>query len=296
MRRRRGLDPEFNLGETARDNSGKIAGGILAGMILLAGIVFVGSGGGFRRIDAGEIGVRFNAASGESLAIVNPRLEFYKPTERLITYPSSLLTSSFVRAQREGDRPDADDSVTAATASGTSLSLDISVSWRVQPDAIQLVFANFGEQSTADIAKNYLRPLTYAAANLVTGSLTVDDILVQKRGELSGLIRDQLVSMVQPLGITVDDVNVGEIYPPAEVTQAIEGLIKARNDLQLLAKQEQTAREEAKKIITDAQRQAEESRLLSLLGDKAIQAKKLEIDRLRVSQWNGSEAIVGPKR
>lgn len=278
-----------------RDGSKALGGIILSVLILMGVVLFFGAGGGFRRIDAGQVGVRFDSVSGSSASIITPRMEFFTPNERLIVYPSSLLTSSFVKGIGEGDRPDRDDSVLAATASGSSINMDVSVSWRVQPDAISQVFGNFGEEDTEAIADDYLRPLAYAATNLVTGSLTIDEILVQKRGELSTLIRDQLVKMVGPLGITVDDVNVGEIYPPAEITAAIDRLIKARNDLQLLSKQEETAREEAKKIITDAQRLAEESRLLSQLGQQAIQAKKIEIERTRVAKWNGSEAILGRK-
>lgn len=280
--------------KTAIQEASKSLGGIILAVLVFLGIlIFFGAGGGFRRIDAGQVGVRFNAVSGASASIVSPRMEFFMPNERLIIYPSSLLTSSFVKGRGEGDRPSDDDSVVAATASGTSINIDLSISWRVQPDHISQVFANFGEEDTQAIANEYLRPLAYAATNLVTGRLAIDEILVQKRGELSGLIRDQLVEMVGPLGITVDDVNVGEIYPPANVTQAIDGLIKARNDLQLLSKQEQTAREEAKKIITDAQRLAEESRLLGQLGQQAVQARRIEIDKLKVSRWNGSEAILG---
>lgn len=278
---------------SGRDRSGCIAAAVLGGILFFVCVSFLAAGGGFKRIDAGQVGVRFDAVSGGAAAVVTPKLEFYYPTERLIVYPSSLLTTSFVKA-KEGDRADRDDSVIAATSSGTSLNLDVSVSWRVQADAINQVFTNFGEAETAKISNEYLRPLTNAAVNIVTGNLAVDDILVQRRGDLNRLIRDELVKMVGPLGITVDDVNVGEIYTPEEVTKAIDRLIEARNRLQLLSKQEQTAVQEARKIKTEAQRQAEESRLLSQLGEKAIQSRKLENERLRVERWNGSEVIIGP--
>jgi regulator of protease activity HflC (stomatin/prohibitin superfamily) len=277
-----------------KDFAGPIGWGIVISLLAVAAVAFFGTGGGFRRIEAGEVGIRFDAADGSQAAVLSPRLEFYWPTQRLITYPSSLLTTSFVRGRRDGDGPERDDSILSATASGTSMNLDISVSWRVESDDLNKVFANFGEAEADEIADRYLRPLTASAANLVTGRLAVDDILVQQRGQLSALIKDELAVMLEPLGISVDDVNVGEIHPPADVTRAIEGLIKARNDLQLLAKQEQTAKEEARKIITDAQRAAEEARLLSQLGEKAIQARRMEIERLRVEKWNGSEVVVGP--
>ncbi len=267
---------------------------VILGTCLVAFFGFMSAGAGFKRIDAGEIGVRFDAARGTNAAVLQPRFEFYWPTERLITYPSSLMTSQYLRNSPEGDRS-GDDSVVAQTTNGTQVNLDVSIYWRVQPDQIAAVFENFGEQDTMAIRDNYLRPMTYVATNTVIGRMTVEEVLVLRRGELNDLIKEELVKTTGRLGITIEDVNIGEIYPAQEVRAAIDELVSTRNQLQLLSKQEQTAKEDAKRIITEAEQKAEQAKLLSALGDKAILSKKLEIARIRAERWNGSETVVGPK-
>jgi regulator of protease activity HflC (stomatin/prohibitin superfamily) len=267
---------------------------VLGGIALIGLVSFIGSGGGLRRIDAGEVGVKFNGLNGGTASIEQPRFDWYMPWERLIRYPSSLLTNSFVRAANEGDRQ-GDDSIQALTKSGTIVRLDISVSWRVQAGSLGLVFQNFGERDPQFIGRSYIRPLTNAAANEVVGKMGVEEALVQKRSQLSGLIQERLSAVMSEYGITVEDVNVGEVYPDPKVREAIDRLVKARNQLQLLTKEEQTARETARAIVTDAERQAEESRLFGQLDEQAIKARRLEIRRIRAERWNGSEAVVGQK-
>lgn len=278
-----------------KPSGGQIGCGVLVFIAMIAGISLFTSGAGLRRIDAGEVGVRFDAASGNVTSVVQPKLEWYGPWERLITYPSSLLTSNFVKASGEGERGAGDDSVRALTRSGTIIQLDVSVSWRVQADQIMSVFKSFGERAPDEITRRYIRPLTYAATNEVVGTLSVEEVMVQKRPELSPRIKERLVEMIGNYGITIDDVNVGEVYPDPKVKQAIDELAAARNELQFLAKREETTKEEARALVTEAQGRSEQARLLSTLGDKVLQSKRLEIARIRAERWNGSEAVVGPK-
>lgn len=282
------------MSETVKSRANRLSAIAIAVVLMVTLVALMSAGAGFKRIDAGEIGVRFDATNGGQAAVLQPRFEFYWPTERLITYPSSLMTSQYLRNSPEGDRH-GEDSVSAQTSSGTQVNLDVSIYWRVMPENISKVFSNFGEQETNQIRDKYLRPLTYVATNVVVGKMTVEEVLVLRRGELNDLIKDELVLMATPLGITIEDVNVGEIYPATEVRAAIDELVATRNQLQLLAKQEQTAKEDAKRIITEAEQKAEQAKLLSALGDKAVLSKKLEIARIRAEKWNGSETVVGPK-
>jgi regulator of protease activity HflC (stomatin/prohibitin superfamily) len=268
---------------------------VVGGSILLMLFIFLASGGRLANIQPGEVGVKFDARNGSAVSIIQPRIQLYWPWQRLVTYPSSLRTNNYVKNVGEGDRGKQDDSVRALTLAGTTVHLDVSVSWVVQPDQLMEVFSNFGERDPNLISEAYLRPLTYAATNEVVGKMTIEQVLVQRRSELSVLIKSRLTELLNPYGITIEDVNVGEVYPDPAVSESIQQLVAARNNLQQLTKQIETAKEEARKIITDAERQAAENRLRTELSENSILAMKLKLRRIKAERWNGSNVIVGPK-
>lgn len=252
------------------------------GLIVLG---FFVSGGRCNNINAGEVGVRFNEAGGQATTIIQPKTSLYMPWERLIVYPSSLYTSSFTKS----------DTVHALTRSGTTVNLDTSVSWLVQSGDLMTVFDSFGERTAGEISEGYIRPLTYAVTNEVVGKLDIEEVLVKKRAELSGAIKTRLVELLEKRGITVEDVNVGEIFPDERVVTTRNELRDARNRLEQLTRNEQTVKEEVRAIITNAERIAKENELRTNLTEQVRISKVQEIARIKARRFNGSKTVVGPK-
>jgi regulator of protease activity HflC (stomatin/prohibitin superfamily) len=256
-----------------------------AGTVVLIVLGFFVSGGRCNNINAGEVGVRFNEAQGQATTIVQPKTSLYMPWERLIVYPSSLYTSSFTKS----------DTVHALTRSGTTVNIDTSVSWLVQSGDLLTVFGSFGERTAEEISEGYIRPLTYAVTNEVVGKLDIEEVLVKKRAEISVLIKEKLVELLEKRGITVEDVNVGEIYPDERVVATRNELRDARNRLEQLTRNEQTVKEEVRAIITNAERIARENELRTSLTEQVRISKVQEIARIKAKRFNGSKTMIGPK-
>lgn len=252
------------------------------------GILVLGfflTGGRCNNINAGEVGVRFNEAEGQATTIVQPKTSVYMPWERLIVYPSSLYTSSFTR----------NNTVHALTRSGTTVNIDTSVSWLVQSGDLLTAFGSFGERTASQISEGYIRPLTYAVTNEVVGKLDIEEVLVKKRAEISSFIKARLVELLEKRGITVEDVNVGEIYPDERVVATRNELRDARNRLEQLTRNEQTVKEEVRAIITNAERIAKENELRTNLTEQVRISKVQEIARIKALRFNGSKTVIGPK-
>jgi regulator of protease activity HflC (stomatin/prohibitin superfamily) len=264
---------------------GKAAWICAFGTFALIVLGFFISGGRCNNINAGEVGVRFNEAHGEASSIVQPRTSLYMPWERLIVYPSSLYTSSFTK----------NDTVHTLTRSGTVVNLDTSVSWLVQSGDLMTVFENFGERTAEEISEGYIRPLTYAVANEVVGKLDIEEVLVKKRAKMSNMIKTKLITLLEKRGITVEDVNVGEVWPDQSVVATRNALRDARNRLEQLTRNEQTVKEEVRAIITNAERIAKENELRTNLTEQVRISKIQEIARIKARRFNGSKAVIGPK-
>lgn len=107
-----------------------------------------------------------------------------------------------------------------------------------------------------------LRHATESALRHVAGSTTMDQVITQGREQMSGEIRERLQSFLDTYGtgISVTQVNIQRATAPAEVKDAFDDVIRAREDEQREKNQAESyangvipeARGQAQRIIEDA--------------------------------------------
>jgi len=246
------------------------------------------------QIPPSSVGIKFNASSGISENILTPSVVYVGFRERLFIYPTSIKNASYVQNTKEGEK-EKSDAIIATTLEGAQLPMDVTVAYHVDAANMTKVFQEFGEQTLDDIQQNFIRYATQHAVNSVTGVKSIFDITAKDRKNLGPLIKKELVDILAVYGISVDDVYVGEVYPPKEISDKIQEKIQRyseyEKDLVLLER----TKVEAKTLITNAEREAAIAGIRAKQGDVAVKLRRMQLTAKAIAAWNGQPPLIGER-
>lgn len=244
------------------------------------------------QVPPASVGIKFNASSGIGEKLVKPQVLWLGPLDRLIVYPTSIKNATYTKRHNEGERT-GDDSISASTFEGSNLPVDVTVSYHVDPSNVVKTFENFGTEDLGEIQRQYIRWTTIYSVNVVSGRKSIFDLTSRDRASFGKDVKEVLAPILGEWGFTVDDVFIGEVYPNQEVKAKVDERIAMKNGLELAKVGLQRARIDADTTLTNAKKQAELNRLLSLQGEKVIELKRLELKKLAIERWNGKTPVVG---
>ncbi len=267
--------------------TGRRAG--LAALLLLT-LPFVA--GCTKEIPPAHVGIKFSADTGVSEKLIQPQVVWCGLREQVYTYPTSLKNATFVHNSQEGDRR-SDDSIACSTSEGAILPVDVTVVWHVAPENVLDAFQNFGTENLDEIQHNIIRWNTVGAMNEVSGRHSIFDLAAKDRQAFGPEVKVVLAPRLAAWGLSVDDVYIGEVYPPQEVLQKIQERIQARNQLELAKVSLQQAQIDAKTTITNAERDAQTNNLLSQQGQTVIDLKILQLQKMAIERWDGHTPTIG---
>jgi regulator of protease activity HflC (stomatin/prohibitin superfamily) len=245
-----------------------------------------------QQVPPATVGVLFDANRGIATTLLQPRVVWVGPYQRLILYPTAIQNATYVKNAREGALQ-GDASVKASTAEGAILPMDVTVAWHVQPDDVVKAFQEFGTADLNRIEAIYLRWATSAAVNTVSGSHSIFDVISKDRAQIGPEVKAKLTPILARWGITVDNVYIGEVYPSAEIQAKIQDSMAKRNELEQKRIELQQAQTEARTITIKAEQQAAQNRLLASQGEIALKLKRVELRQLAIQKWNGAPPLVG---
>lgn len=154
-------------------------------------------------------------------------------------------------------------------------------------------FQNFGTEDLDGIQHDIIRWNVVGVMNEVSGTHSIFDLTAKDRQNFGPEAKKLLQPLMLAWGITVDDVYIGEVYPPDDVRRKIEDRIQARNLLELAKVQLQQATVDAKTTITNAERDAETNKLLAQQGQTAIDLERVKLEKMAIERWDGKTPTVG---
>lgn len=239
-----------------------------------------------------HVGIKFSADSGVSEKLITPQVVWRGMRDHVYTYPTSLKNATFVRNAAEGDLKK-DDSIVCSTAEGALLPVDVTVVYHVAPENVLDAFQNFGTEELDGIQHDIIRWNVVGVMNEVSGTHSIFDLTAKDRQNFGPEAKKLLLPLLLAWGITVDDVYIGEVYPPDDVRRKIEERIQARNMLELAKVQLQQATVDAKTTITNAERDAETNKLLAQQGQTALDLEKMKLEKAAIEKWDGKTPEVG---
>ncbi len=219
--------------------------GVIILVILVAKFVIV--------IPAGYVGVYnlFGKVSDRplysGLNFVNPLGSVEKMDVRIQDYTMSI-------APNEGAKT-GDDSIYALSKEGLSVSLDITVLYRLSQEKAPVLFKEIG-QNYSEIV---VRPEIRSAIREIVATYDVKDIYSEKRAEANQKLVDLLKSKVEPRGIIIEEVLLRNVQLPKNLADSIELKLQSEQEAQrydFLLEQE-TKEAERKRIEAAGQRDSQ---------------------------------------
>lgn len=263
-----------------------------AAKIVLLGAAFCALAGCSREIPPAQVGIKFDANTGLSEQLLKPQVVWVGRRQRLVLYPTNIRNATYTKATNEGEKR-GDDAVRCSTVEGAILPVDVTVSYHVDPANVVQMYENFGTNDMETIQTEFLRPVTNWAVNCVSGTRSVFELTSKERAQFGPRVKALVAPILSGWGVTVDDVFVGEVYPPDEVKRKVDERISMRAELDAATVALKRAKVEAETILTKAREDAEVNRLLAEAGDKAVALKRIELRRKAIQKWDGAAPLTG---
>jgi len=246
-----------------------------------------------------EVGVRTNKIGGVFTKGVQD--EIYRPGSTNFlpafvtdwdTFDTALQNLEMTLDRNTGDRQ-GDDSLHFKTIDGNDISVNVTVSWRVDPNAAPYML-KFVADSTAGVEDVLVRPASRTFIRDVLNLIKSEEyynaeLRFKKAEEAKALLNKYL----QPEGVIIEQVLLGEHKFNAGYQQVIADKKAAEQQANRLISETQAAQEQVLRDLARAK--GEVSRTIEEAKGKS-QQKTLEADAIYFERQRQAEAILAEKK
>lgn len=220
----------------------KKLGGFVAAIVLVIGVIICMKS--LVKVPAGYVAVQYNANGGVKKEVLNQGWHWKSPMVKTTLYTVGL-EQSYLTASKKGDSPD-DDSFTASSSEGKSMTLELTYTYQYKPNSVADVFTRFKGQSGKEVRDSFIKPNIVSWTKEIVANYKVSDILGSERANINSTVSDYLAKKFEPYGITISNVSLINIDVDKDTMKAINAKIKAQQDAETQAIQNQTNIDKAK--------------------------------------------------
>jgi regulator of protease activity HflC (stomatin/prohibitin superfamily) len=200
-----------------------------------------------------------------------------------------MQTLVLTRSSTDGST--SNDEINVNSVEGQPLSLDVSMSFELNPSMVPLLYTTF-RTDVRSIEHSYVKQAIRQALQEVVGNEAIADIIGPKKAEVTTRVSQLLEKRLSVYGIQVKQFTINELRAPPAVIEAInqknvmqQQALTAENELQKNRFQAQgdsiKAAGRAKAILTEAEAQAKANQLLS----QSVTATLVQYEMAK--RWNG---------
>lgn len=186
-------------------------------------------------------------------------------------YPTYMQTLVLTKSTSEGS--DRNDEINVNSVEGQPLSLDVSMSFELDPQKVPLLYTTF-RMDVQDIEHTYVKQAIRQALQEIVGNEAIADIIGPKKAEVTLRVQNLISQRLVQYGIIVKQFTINELRAPPAVIEAInqknvmqQQSLTAENELQKNKFQAQgdsiKGAGRAKAILAEAEAQAKANILLS---------------------------------
>lgn len=243
-------------------------------------------------VNPGHVGIVIHRAGGGVDATpLGPGLHVRNPlTTGIEEYPTFMQTLVLTRGSNEGSQNN--DEINVNSVEGQPLSLDVSMSFELDPSKVPALYQTFRTDISA-IQHSYVKQAIRQALQEVVGNEEIAAIIGPKKSEATNRVQTLLEKRLSPYGIIVKQFTINELRAPQSVIEAIntknvmqQQALTAQNELQKNTFQAQgdsiKAAGRAKAILTEAEAQAKANELLA----RSITPTLVQYELAK--KWNGA--------
>lgn len=249
----------------------------LSPMLKIAGILVVVIGlfsSVFRQIDAGEVGVQSLYGSVKP-EILDSGLHLINPLLDVTTFDIQTQNYTMSAIHEEGAKS-GDDAIRVLSNDGLEVVIDLTVLYRVLPEATPKIYRQIGVNYTDKI----VRPVT--RTRIRDNAVYYDAVALYstKRNEFQQRIFTTIATDFKSRGLVLEQLLIRNINLPASVKASIESKINAEQDAQKMQFVLLKEKQEAERKRVEAQGIADYQRIISTgLSDKQLQYEQIKAQK-----------------
>ncbi len=242
----------------------------------------------FKQIDAGKVGVKSLYGSVEpdvlesGLHLINPLMDVTDFDIQTQNYTMSAIHSE---GAQEGD-----DAIRVLSNDGLEVVIDLTVLYRVSPEATPKIFKQIG----INYSDKIVRPVT--RTRIRDNAVYYDAVALYstKRNEFQQRIYKSIEDDFKKRGLILEQLLIRNINLPASVKLSIESKINAEQDAQKMQFVLQKEKQEAERKRVEAQGIADYQRIISTgLSDKQLQYEQIKAQKELAASPNSKIIFMG---
>lgn len=139
-----------------------------------------------------------------------------KPTQKVTTYTIGI-EQSYLTSGSDGDSK-GDESFEVPSNDGKGLTVDMTFTYRFDPDQVADTFTRFKGQSGKDVKEIFIKPNIMSWTKEVTAKYSVIDLLGDQRASLNSELTAYLKDKFEPYGIIIESVSLINMNPLPKVS------------------------------------------------------------------------------
>lgn len=257
-----------------------IIGAIVSGAVLFVGIVILLLM--MEKVPAGYVGIVYDMNGGVSEEVLTQGWHVVSPTKKVTLY-SIGIEQSYLTSGKDGDSAN-DDSFEVPTSDGKGLRVDLTFTYRYDPERVAQLFTRFKGQSGKEVRNSFIKPNIISWVKEVTAKYPVTEILGEERANLNIAVSEYVKEKFDPYGIIVENTSLINIDADEETRAQVQRRVNAIQELELAQTEKKTAQvkadQEKEVALTKAQQDKETAIILAEQEKEtaAINAEKQKID------------------
>ena len=262
---------------------GSIATGFIILVLLITGLKCA------EKVPAGYVGIVYSMNGGISDTVLTQGWHLVSPTKDVTLY-SVGIEQSYLTSGEDGDSKN-DDSCEVPTSDGKGLTVDLTFTYRYDPDRVTDLFTKFKGQSGKDVRDSFIKPNIIAWTKEITAQYPVTEILGDERANLNIAISEYVHNKFDPYGIIVENVNLINIDADEDTRAAVQRKVTAQQELELAQIEQKTARVQADKDKEVALIAAEQEKEVATINAEKVKIKaEGEAEAVRIRAEAEAEA------
>ena len=234
-----------------------VIGAIASGAALFVGIVILLLM--MEKVPAGYVGIVYDMNGGVSEDVLTQGWHVVSPTKKVTLY-SIGIEQSYLTSGADGDSTN-DDSFEVPTSDGKGLRVDLTFTYRYDPERVTQLFSRFKGQSGKEVRNSFIKPNIISWVKEVTAKYPVTEILGEERANLNIAVSDYVREKFDPYGIIVENTSLINIDADEETRAQVQRRVNAIQELELAQTEKKTAQvkadQEKEVALTKAQQDKE---------------------------------------
>lgn len=257
-----------------------LVGAIVSGVVIVVAVILFFMM--MEKVPAGYVGIVYSMNGGVSDEVLTQGWHMVSPTKNVTLY-SVGIEQSYLTSGEDGDSKN-DDSFEVPTSDGKGLKVDLTFTYRYDPERVAQLFTRFKGQSGKEVRNTFIKPNIISWVKEVTAKYPVTEILGEERANLNIAVSEYVKEKFEPYGIIVENTSLINIDADEETRKQVQRRVNAIQELELAQTEKKTAQvkadQEKEVALTKAQQDKETAIILAEQEKETatINAEKAKID------------------